>query len=341
MPEKHRFLTWPKLIIALLICGLALMGFWIYMRDAIVRGVSDTINTLEDEGYKIGHGGLMVDGFPLSLRAKSKDVIITAPKSKLPDPSKNWSLKADQLQLKTATLTPLSWEIFHTGKLRIDMRGQQGERYMFDISPANITAHIAASVKGQIKKADLKMGPAQLDSLVGTPPIIYKIDATQARLTTSGQVGNFDMAVQGVLLSPATKGLLDNILGRRISQAHLSARIDNFQLLETQGLWAWQQNGHITSDDWQILWGLADMMGDFDITFKDGVPSGSIKIRLKNAEKLVEKIGVLGLLDAKQSKQMHGFLSVLKTNADGRKEIELTLQNGDLLYGFTPLYHFE
>ncbi|HHI88814.1 MAG TPA: DUF2125 domain-containing protein, partial [Hellea balneolensis] len=87
---KKRLLTIPRLIILGLILFLGLMGLWFFLRDTLVRGLVQGIETLEAEGYQIGHGGLSVSGFPFSLSAQTQNISIKAPTGPTEDPGKNW-----------------------------------------------------------------------------------------------------------------------------------------------------------------------------------------------------------------------------------------------------------
>ena len=335
---KKRLLTWPRLIIVGLVLFLCLMGLWFFLRDTLVKGLVQGIQTLESEGYQIGHGGLNVSGFPLSLTAHSQTISIKAPSGDPQDLSKNWAIKADQVDIKTKTLYPLAWSVEHSGNMRIDMRGPRGERYMFDIMPANIDAQITASIKGHLKSARLDIGRTQLDALIGTPPILSKMQGLKARIEIEGNIGEFSLDVNNLLLSPKLPGAVEGVLGRKVSRLAIHGNLDNWSTLEREGVEVWsKKGGHLKATDWQVLWGSADMIGDFDFVFKNGLPEGILHIRMKKADELVDKITRARPEEGIDSQKIKGFLSLIKPDADGRQSVELTVRDGVLRYGFIPL----
>ena len=335
---KKRFITWPRLVILALIGLLAVMGLWLVVRNALVKGLVQGVQSMERDGYQIEHGGLSVSGFPFSISASSQNISIKAPSGTPSDPSKNWAIKAEQVELKTATLTPLSWDIHHGGKIRVDMRGPRGERYMFDANPANVEARIQASIKGHLKSAQIDVGHTELDALIGTPPFVSKLQAFGAKLTVHGNMGELEAHTKGILLSPKTPDLVDKALGRKISTLDLTVKIDQWRGLERQGVQMWMKgDGHIKASTWHLVWGEADIVGDFDFVFKNSFPDGTIHIRIKHADSLIDKFADSGLIPSKDSQKIKGFLSLIEPGKDGRQLIELTIRDGILRYGFIPL----
>ncbi len=338
---KNKIITWPRLIILALLLMLLLMGAWIFLRNTLVKGLISNIANLESQGYEIGHGGLTVEGFPLSLRAASRDISVRAPISNMPDPAKNWSVKMDKVSVQSATITPLSWDISHSGQMRIDMRGQDGERYMFDIAPADIEARAIITTRGTLKSARFDMGRTQLDSLVGTPPIISKIGYLDGEIKVADTVARAALHAEDLRLSPKIPSMLDTILGRKLALVKLNANIDNWPLLEANGGDAWiAANGRISSEHWAILWGNADMTGSFDLTFKNEKPEGTIQIRIKNPKPLIDKIAAAGLIPEKYAGTINTLIALKETEDDGRKAVNLTIKGGTVKMGFITLFEF-
>ena len=339
--KNKKLITIPRLIILALLAMLIIMGIWIFLRSALVKGLIDGIENLESQGYEISHGGLTVEGFPLSLNASSENVSVRAPTSQVPDPAKNWSIKTDRLSLHSATLTPLSWDIRHSGQMRIDMRGARGERYMFDLAPANLDARAVASLDGTLKSAHMTIGGAELDSLVGTPPVIAKFGGANADINIKEGVGHIMAQAEDMRLSPKIPNILDNVLGRKIALAQINANVTNWILLETRGVNVWRAaDSHITSDYWAVNWGSADIIGDFDIRFKNTLPNGVITIRIKNPKPLIARLVDTGLVPEKYAATLNGLLAFSETDDDGRKAIKLTVKDGVVKAGFIPLFEF-
>jgi len=338
---KQKRITIPRLIILALLILVMIMGAWLGIRTLLVNALVGSIKTLETEGYEIGHSGLIMAGFPFTVIASSADISVRAPTSVLPDPAKNWSVKTNRLELRSLTISPLSWDLQHSGNLRIDMRGPQGERYMFDIAPANIDASTAMSMKGQLKSAKLEIGRAQIDALIGTPPIITMLDSLHADIKVSANTAILSLRSNNIRLSPKIPGPLDNVLGRKLELAELNATLENWILLEQGGGQNWIDNGgRVRANHWAALWGPLDMVGDFDIGFKNGLPEGVINIRIKKPKSLIDRLSAAGLIEESQTRQAKGFLSLIETSDDNRKPIQITIKNGVVKYGFIPLYTF-
>lgn len=338
---KNKIITLPRLIILALLLMLLLMGTWIFLRNTLVKGLITNIASLESQGYEISHGGLTVEGFPLSLNASSRDILVRAPISSMPDPTKSWSVKMDNVNVQSATVTPLSWDISHSGQMRIDMRGQAGERYMFDVTPADIEARAAVSARGTLKSARFDMARAQLDSLVGTPPVISKIEYLDGDIKVEDTIARITLHAEDLRLSPKIPSVLDNILGRKLALAELNANIDNWPLMEASGGDAWKAaGGRISSEHWAVLWGKADMTGSFDISFKNGKPEGKIQIRIKDPKPLINKITATGLIPAQYSSTINTLINLQETEDDGRKAVNLTIKSGTVKMGFITLFEF-
>ncbi len=311
------------------------------MRGIMVKSLIGGIANLEKQNYEIGHGGLSVAGFPFTLDASTNNVSIRAPLSETPDPTKNWSIKSDSLRAHSATLTPLSWNVEHRGQMRIDMRGRNGERYMFDIAPANINAHMVVNTAGKLKLARFEMGRAQLDSLVGTPPLISQLGTLGAGIKISGDIGRVSAMGQNFRLSPKIPNILDNILGRKLALVELDADITNWSILETDGVNAWlATNSRINSEHWAIKWGDADIIGNFNLVFKNGLPEGKIHIRIKKPKPLIQKIIESNPDFEQYAVQANMLISLKETEADGRKSVDITIKNGEVKMGFIPLFKF-
>ncbi len=336
---RKKLITIPRLIILALVLMLLLMGAWIGLRSLLVKGLITGIEDMESQGYEVSHGGLSVAGFPFSLNASTDKISVRAPTSDMPDPAKNWSITTDKLDLHSATLTPLSWDIRHTGKMRIDMRGPDGERYMFDLTPASINANAAVSLSGSLKSAQFDMGTASLESLVGTPPIVSKIGDLNADIKVSDNVGHIKVQAKDLRLSPKIPGILDSVLGRKIPLVEMNVDVDNWALLEIEGAEAWMAaGGRMRTDHWAVNWGRADIIGDFNIVFKDGIPEGKIGIRIKKPKPLLAKAVEAGLVPENYLKTVNGLISLSETDAEGRKSIDLTIKEGVVKMGFIPLF---
>jgi len=339
--SKKKLITIPRIIILLLIIMLAIAGSWLGLRSLVASSMTNSIAELEQEGYEIGHGGLSVSGFPFVVDARTHNVSIAAPSSFEIDPSKNWTVKMDEVDVYSSTFTPLSWSALHSGEMRVDMRGIDGERYMFDVSPAEISADVAYSLSGNLKRLHTDINHTRLNSLVGAEPPVLALGGGRADLTVKSDQGQLDILVKDVVLTEKYLGVANNILGRDLSRVSVKAGIENWSLLEAGDTVSWLNSpSRITCKDWQVLWGDADFVGDFDIGFVDGLPEGVIRFRVKNSNELLRKVINADLIPGPTLVQLGAYLNGLESDSDGRKQIEITIRNGVVKYGFITLYKF-
>jgi len=347
---KRRFFTPKRLFVLLLIIAILVMGAWLALRTAIVKGAEIGIGNMEAQGYQIAHGGLNVGGFPLSINATSSDISVQAPSGAQDDLSKNWSVKLSDLNFGTATVTPLSWQIRHRGDMRVDMRGAGGERYMFDITPAKIDARGAVNFKGKLKAAQIDIGKATINPLVGTPPPILGAKDTHIDVKISGANAKLDINAHDVVISDKAMGLmdevlgtrLDEVLGTRLSQASLTMAIENWAELETNGPEAWKENGgRLTSDNWIVHWGKVDFIGDFDVYFKDGLPEGAVHVRAKNGQDLVRALYEVDMIDSMWQQILNDQIANFVLDKDDRGLVTFSIRKGVVKWGVIPIYTFE
>jgi len=338
---KKPLITIPRLILLALLVIAIIIGGWLALRTVMVNVIMNNIKTLEAEGYEVGHAGLTMAGFPFSVIANSEAVLIRAPTSAVPDPTKNWAVKLDAVELRSPILSPLSWDIRHRGKIGIDMHDARGVRYIFDMTPANIDASAAMSLGGRLKHANLKIDQARFVAPTGNPPIIAMFGGLRANIKISENTAKLSMGSGDIRLSQKLPRLIGETLGRELALIELNANLENWALLEQYGAQNWMEGGgRIHAEHWAVLWGPADMVGDFNISFKNGLPEGVINIRIKRPKNLLNRLSDTGLVPAQQAFQIKGFLSLIKTSDDDRKPVQITIKDGIVKYGFIPLYKF-
>ncbi len=338
---KKTLITMPRLILLTLLVMAAIVGGWLALRSVMVNIIMSNIKILEAEGYEVGHAGLTMAGFPFSIIANSEDILIRAPASNLPDPTKNWAVQIDDVELRSPVLSPLSWDIHHRGNIDIDMRDGRGVRYVFAMTPANIDARAAVSLGGRLKSAKLKIDHARFDAPTGNPPIVTMFDGLNADIRISENTAKLSMDSSNIRLSEKLPRLVGASLGRELALVELNASLENWALLEQNGVQSWiEEGGRITAKHWAVLWGPADMVGDFDISFNNGKPEGVVNIRIKNPKTLIDRLADAGLVKAEQASQIKGFLSLIKANDDDRKLVQITIKDGIVKYGFIPIYTF-
>ncbi|MBL4869841.1 MAG: DUF2125 domain-containing protein [Robiginitomaculum sp.] len=341
MKDRRKFFTLKRLTMLGIFIGIVISVFWLIVRSQMVKALSSGIEMVEKQGYQIGHGGIIITGFPHSIHLSSDDISVAAPPGQNRDVSKNWVLKLDQANIKSANFNPLKWQFTHKGSARVDMHGLGGARYMFEINPAQLNANLAVTMIGGLKTARFDINNGQINALVGTPPVLLAFETIQGDFSANNMEGHLNVLGTNLTISDIHLGPLRQVLGPNLSQFKLSATLKNWPLLEQQGAQYWQENqGRIVSDMLELKWGQLDLVGDFDIGFKNGKPDGFIHLYIKDLSGLFEGLTRSNLMNSALNAQARLLLSGLKTNDEGRQEIELVLRNGQLKYGFIPLYTF-
>ena len=337
--KKRRLFTPMRLFILLLIIIVLIMGVWLGLRTAIVKGMTIGIRNMEAQGYQVAHGGLSVGGFPLSVKAASSNISVQAPAGAQDDPSKNWSVKLSDFDFGTATITPLSWQLRHRGDVRVDMRGAGGERYMFDITPAKIDARGAITFKGKLKSAQIDIGKATLSPLVGTPPAILGVKDAHIDVKINGSDAKLDINAHDVVLSDLGMGPIEGVFTRTFSEFSMTMTVKNWTDLETGGPEIWMQNGGgLVSNDWSIHWGKVDFIGDFDIHFKNGLPNGVLNVRIKDLEQLIDAVDQTGLANSQGIGYARTFARSYQPGKDGRIALPLPIRDGWVTFLSKPVY---
>jgi len=326
--QNKRIFSIPGLIIFIFILVIAYIGLWMMLRSTVVSSITNSITEMENEGYRVEHGGLAIDGFPFAIDARSPNIVIRSTPNSAASANGNWSIETDEVDMYSTTLTPMSWSIGHRGELGVDMRPNGGSRYMFDISPANIDSDIAYSLSGNLKSLRAKMNRAQINQLLGAEPAVLGLAGLNASLDVEA----------GTAKSQQALGMAYTALGQNISRVSLKGDIENFPLLEMEGLDAWLQSpAKIKSEDWQLMWGKADIVGNFDIGFKNNLPEGVIRFRVKNVDALMQSLVAMNLIDRSFTGQLNTVINSLQADEDGRQSIEITIRDGVVKYGFFTL----
>ena len=329
----------PGLIVLVVILIIAYFGLWMALKSTIVTGVTNTITQLENEGYRVEHGGLSIGGFPFSIDARSPNIVIRTTPNSVAATMGNWAIDTNEVDLYSPTLSPLSWTLRHRGELGVDMRINDGARYMFDVSPANIYVDIAYSLSGKLKSLHTDISRTQLNPLLGAEPAVLGLAGLRADINIKEGNGMVDFLAKDIVMSQNALGVAHGALGQTISRLALTGEIENWSLIETKGVATWLlSQSKIKSDDWQLLWGPVDIVGGFNISFKNNQPEGVIRFRVKNIDALIESLIAMNLIDASFAGQLGPVVDSLEVDQDGRKSIEITIRDGVVKYGFFTLF---
>lgn len=338
-----RLFTFPRLIVLALVILIAIMAMWALLRKTLVDRLITNIEALEAQGYQVGHNSLTVSGFPFWLKADAQDVFVRAPVSAENFSGHNWSVTADQVETRALVFYPVVWSFSHDGNMRIDMRGPDGRRYVFDVLQAGVNGKIKAGLNGRMKALEFATQKTRFkeEQRAGNTVPISSVGEMSGTIDAKANLANLGWHVSDVTFNSSHPGLAADVLGQRISEISGVAQIENWDLFELEGADAWMnRGGRMTSKHWSLIWGPADITGSFDLTFKNGIPEGVLQIRIKNAGGLFEKIMDAGLVPGVLVMQIKLFIAALDQDGDGRTLIEINFKDGVARYRFFPLYTF-
>lgn len=338
--HRKRFLTWPKLFILALLLGITVMSGWVILRGLIVKQLAQSINDLETQGYQIGHEGLNIRGFPFYMNIESDKVMVRAPASTVLSPDKNWTINTQDIHVRSNPLSVLSWTLKHRGNMRIDMRPSDKNRYLFEIIPADLTIKVKAGFAGIVKDFDVDLAANRLSPLIGSPPGFAKTGPIQFGLHAPGRTANYAIRATDLVFAKNAAPVFETAFGPHIQEIEIVGEITDWPILQKQGLEVWKNTAQIKARSFSLIWGKADIKGDFQFAFVNGLPEGTIRFRIQNLNDLYGALVNVGLVDANYDKQIRAFISVLDQDEEGRSHIELSIQGGVLKYGFLTLHDF-
>ena len=341
MKTHKKLITFPRIIILALTGMVGVLCFWLFLKSTLIKAIEKKMHNIESQGYQLIHEGLFVSGFPFTLRASAPSISLHKPRTPRDLSGGNWTVKLDRLNIQTATLSPLSWTLQHSGTARVDMHGFNNTRYMFDINPAKLNAQAVVDLRGHVKTALFDISTAKVKTLIGTPPPLLAFESINGHLEVQGTEAKMSITAKNLKATDVYLGKIQNVLGEKITRIHLDATIKNWSVLENTGAQNWQyMDGRVQSKNWELHWGNVDLTGDFNIGFGENGPEGIVHIRVKDIASLVEDLRDAGLIKSGLAQQAQFFLGQLATDETGRQELELVIRDHKVKYGFLTIYKF-
>lgn len=348
-PSPKKLFTVPRLIIAALLCMIAVIFFWSYLRAQTITVLGKQLYNAKQQGYLVEHQALDISGFPLALNLQTNKLRIQSPNQQtqrqhILEPKiwpKTWSVRLDDLRANTKTLSPLTWGLSHHGTARIDFRAPTGTRYLFDMIPAPVTVNIRAGLNGTIKRQSLTIGKTKLQPLVGSPPPITAAHFLSIRSERQLHVNVITVQSDKLQISNHILDPLRLAFGQQIDQLDAQIHIDHWDdLLDNYDQYRRHDSNHIRAKNFQIIWGTLDIVGHFDLNFKHGELDGSVFLKIKNLDNILDRLPKNNLIPTALLGQVKRLLSGLETDNQGRQEIEISIQKRKIKYGFFTLYQY-
>ncbi|MDB2437729.1 DUF2125 domain-containing protein [Hellea sp.] len=313
-----------KLIIILMTLFVLLCAYWAVGRNIMIKGITDKIDTLQSEGYKVVHKGLSVGGFPFKFRARLAELEVAAPRSD----TKPWSIKGDDWRMEALTLNPFIWTAIHRGEARIDMRGPKGERWLFDAQPMNVEVTARVNMSGALTAYSLTSTKLKTEAIIGTLPPIIAIDDAQLQVRREGEDMRYAAELKNIYLEKSTLEAFQRAFGPRIDRLSGAAMAVGLHSLDEAAIEAWKTAGQLTGEGWELSWGGTNFVGGFNLTQSGAGLSGVIRIEVEDIKALISRLEDAAILSANQARNAKLASVLLPVNGEGRQEITLTLRDG-------------
>ncbi len=323
-----------KLIITLMGIFMLFSFYWAYGRTSLVDGIVEEIKAQESAGYVIDHKGLSAGGYPLKFRSQLHDLTITSPRQI----QRPWSLRSDIFRLQASSVNPLRWDIDHSGNSRIDMRSAKGARWLFDVRPFNLTAKLKIGVSGKPKALSASLRRPQIHAVIGTLPPIVGFERADISLNPKGDDMHIEGDIEKLFLNRKAAEKLQTVFGPFIESAAVDMSAHGLSNLDIETIAAWREGGKIKGHHWELVWGQAKFLGEFELTLSSTGTDGFIRAEVDDISYLIGQLQQADILSSSQATTARLATGLLPVNAAGRQELTLNIRGGYITLFGQSLY---
>jgi len=325
-----------KTLLALIVIFVIYCVYWAGGRSVMLGALTDGLKDLTSEGYEIDHKGLSAGGFPFKFRSSLKDPGVVSPRSD----SKPWSIKADNLVLEASTFRPTHWSASHRGKSRIDLRGPQGQRWLFDVKPFSVDIDLKAGLNGKLKAVKAVITRPQAQALIGTLPPIVGLDSAQIDAHPQKGDMRYDISAENVFLNKDTWPKLQAAFGPRITSIDVTILAKGLTSLDEKARKAWGKDGTLICEDALINWGDNNFSGGCEFTTSEAGLTGQLWTEVENLPRVIDQLSSAGTFTEKQARSIKLGAMLLPKNENGHQEVTFNFRDGYLLLFGQRLYKF-
>jgi|GEM_PF-2073263 len=330
--------------------GAALMGlsisiavfvvYWTMTRNALADQFMQRVKQAEYLGYDIRHRGLSIAGFPFSFDTNLGKLTVNYTASDHP-----FSFRGTDIYAHASAFIPFNWTVMHRGDARFDLRSPAGARWLFDIRPFQPEALIKTKINGRVKTIELMATRLRLHPVIGTHPPLNAIENFNAALTQQQAGLHLSADATDIFLPQKTalqhplSGLITT-LGPHINQIYIEAMAVDLAGLERPDITSWQTTGEIDISQWRLHWEALNLQGRAKLLISQQGLSGTINVEVGNINTVVDILIAAKFIPEAARAQLRGLLTFLPDNQAGRKNITLTLKDGQISVFGQTLYRF-
>jgi len=333
MSEKTKkrwgFGKWLLFISALIVIYCL---YWTGGRTLVVDQVKHAIAEAKSNGYGVGHKGLAVDGFPTHFKIGLSNPALSSPEGA--------SIRLKAVELSAVSINPLQWSGFHSGDARVDMRGFNDQRWLFDIRPFNAYGVVQAGLTGDIKQINLGARRLKAQAVIGTLPPVIAIDDARLIASTNAETPHVTLDLSALYLNTKTVPVWQQAFGPRIDTIKADIDLVGLKGLDSGSHEAWAETARYVSDHWSVDWGSLALEGRFDLQNTKSGLSGKIIAEVEDINAVMMELQRAGILTPSQVAITRFAIVSLPVNEKGRQEVTLTIQDGFLIAFGQRIYRF-
>ncbi len=300
-------------------------------KNALVKALSQTQSDLAQNGITLSTPSVKVTGFPLRYRAALTDLSLEGPKG---------TYQTGRVNISADAFRPTQWTLSSDSTARIDMRGNNGERWLFDLSGEDMQVKLGHSLSGKLISVDMTMHDVIATPVIGdAPPItaiknaVIKLNPSVAPLQ-SGTSAVFDIA--GVTLSPKAAGDLQRVFGSDITRIKGSGLATGLASLEPEDTALWKQSGALNVPDFVLDWGKAGFVGQVNTVMGASGANGKAVLGVADADALMQAFIDAGIISQQQALAASFFMMAAPRDDQDRIILTMPVQDNALtLFGQT------
>jgi len=306
--------------------------YWAGGRTLVADQVTALISDAKSRGYAVGHNGLAIGGFPTHFKIDLLNPAISSPNTA--------SIRLEDVELSAMSLNPLQWSSFHTGDARVDMRGLNNERWLFDIRPFNAFGVAQAGLTGDVKQINFGARRLKAQAVIGTLPPVIAIDDARIFAANNGENPHITLDFAALYLNTKSAPVWQKAFGPRIDSIKADIDLVGLKGLDSESRAAWSDQAHYVSDHWSLKWGSLALEGTFDLQNSETGVSGKIITEVEDINTIMAELQRAGILTPSQVAITRFAIISLPVNEQGRQEVTLTIQDGFLVAFGQRLYKF-
>lgn len=327
-----------------LILGLAFLFsvftlYWTSGRTLILKGFNANVLQAQKSGHSVQHKGFFLSGFPLSFHGRVSSLSLSSRPGGSP-----WSIKGQSLYVQASSFRPLTWHSHHKGDARLDMRGPNGQRWLFDLRPFMFDMQSKLSMKGEVISHDITALRLRPRAVIGTDLPVNGLGRVKAGLRDIGADIDASLNLENIFLNPKTWPQLQKALGPHIEMISVQAKAVDLAGLKPEQIESWRTQEALIFGAWQVQWKALDIKGGFELNLFDKDSQnghhGYVRLDLEDGTDLAENLSAQGVITQAQSRQFKLAMGLLPKNEAGVREIILPIRNRQIMFLGQVVYTF-